>query len=774
MAIPRVAVVVCSLGRRPGLDVLVRQLLDQHVPLEAGRPRFTFEVVVVDNDPSSAAVRNALAGVDREPGVRVLAEPRRGLARARNRALAHLAETGFDVVAYTDDDCDLGTHWLAALTDPLCGPGAHDLVGCVTGRTIALEPGTRAEELFEEFGSFTRGAYRCCWTPDGSPPPAGLGVVGERPTFFPYSGVFGTGNNMAFRTSVLRRIGGFSASLGAGSAVGGGEDLYAFLRVLEVGSAIVYEPAAVLRHRHRSDMAALQEQVRTYGSGLAAMVLHHVVSHPRALPRLLRALPAGVRHLLDPGSDKNARRSEDFPRRLAVTELLGVAQAPALYVQARWHEHDTDRRSAAAATSTVRPDRRLRVLVPTDAQAALGGVEVSTLEVCEQLAARGHEIVLFAAAGGSLTPRWERAAARTVTTPLLTVPVTAPWRAVTLVPAVLAARRARPDVVWLNRAEQLLFAAAAGGLTGAPVVCQLRHAPFAAPAVRALRGRAERYLAVSVATRQEWIRAGLDPQRIEVVHNGIDVADYPAPTPAHRAAARLALGIPADADVVLHYGRLTVEKGIEVLRDSLPLLRARAAGRDVRVLLVGDLPGAGRTHHDWLAAAPEVTHLPARTGSELLQVLHAADVVALPALAPEPFGRVVVEAMATGLPVVASRTGGIPEILTGEFTDFLVVPGDPDDLARALAGALRRRREDPDLSRRTRDHVARAFSLRATVDAVEGALLRAARANASQVASPGTYGGVLVLPLPPPAAPSHVLPIQPSPSAHLPQEVDLR
>ena len=122
---------------------------------------------------------------------------------------------------------------------------------------------------------------------------------------------------------------------------------------------------------------------------------------------------------------------------------------------------------------------------------------------------------------------------------------------------------------------------------------------------------------------------------------------------------------------------------------------------------------------------------------------------------------------------MASRTGGIPEILTGEFTDFLVVPGDPVDLARALAGALRRRREDPDLSRRTRDHVARAFSLRATVDAVEGALLRAARANTSRAASPGAPSGV-VRPLPAPAPPSHVFPTQPSPSVHLPQEVDLR
>ncbi|GAA0290272.1 glycosyltransferase [Kineococcus aurantiacus] len=705
--LPRIATVVCTLGARPGLRDLVVDLLAQELPHRAEH-----QVVVVDNDPASGAVRAQLGDL---PGVRVLAEPRRGLARARNRAVDDL---DVDVIAFTDDDCAVAPGWLAALTAPLCGPAAHPAVGCVTGLTVALDPASRAEELFEEFGSFTRGDHRCCWTPDGSTPPPELGEPGVRPSFFPYSGVFGSGNNMAFTVDALRRIGGFPPSLGAGTAVGGGEDLFAFLRVLEVGLAVVYEPAAQVTHRHRDEMGALRAQVRSYGSGLAAMVLHHVVTRPAAAPELLRALPSGVRHLLDPGSAKNARRSDSFPRDLALAELLGVAEAPLLYARARWQAR------SAATPPPVRTG--LRVLVPTDAMAPLGGVEVSTLEVGEELAARGHELVVFAAAGGPQAPRWGRAAARVVRTPALTVPVRAPWRAVRLVGPVLAARRARPDVIWLNRAEQLLFGALAGWASGAPVVCQLRHGPFAGPAVRALRGRATRYLAVSGAVLGDWVRAGLDPRRIDVVHNGVDVRRYPPATAAQRAAARLSLGIGADTEVVLHYGRLTADKGLHVLRAALPLLRTRRAARggDVLLLLVGDQPPAERDGR--VGDTPGVRHLPARSGEDLLAVLAAADVVALPALTPEPFGRVVVEGMAAGLPVVASRTGGIPEILTGEFARWLVTPGDPADLARALDHALDATHEDRDLGRRAREHVARRFPLSATADAVEAALTDAA------------------------------------------------
>ena len=91
----------------------------------------------------------------------------------------------------------------------------------------------------------------------------------------------------------------------------------------------------------------------------------------------------------------------------------------------------------------------------------------------------------------------------------------------------------------------------------------------------------------------------------------------------------------------------------------------------------------------------------------------------LPSVISETFGRVVVEAMACGTPVVASRIGGIPEILTGEFDRHLVPPGDAAALAARLEQFRGWQTRDPGLGRRCREHVERRFDLAQTIDGVE-------------------------------------------------------
>ena len=125
------------------------------------------------------------------------------------------------------------------------------------------------------------------------------------------------------------------------------------------------------------------------------------------------------------------------------------------------------------------------------------------------------------------------------------------------------------------------------------------------------------------------------------------------------------------------------------------------------------------------AAAPgNVRWLPMRR--DVLPPLHAADVVVLPAQWQEPFGRVVIEGMATGRPVVASRVGGVPEILTGEFADLLVEPGDPTALTAKLESLRHWRTDDPALAGRCTAHVLDHFSLATSVDRIEEMLMTAA------------------------------------------------
>jgi glycosyltransferase involved in cell wall biosynthesis len=133
----------------------------------------------------------------------------------------------------------------------------------------------------------------------------------------------------------------------------------------------------------------------------------------------------------------------------------------------------------------------------------------------------------------------------------------------------------------------------------------------------------------------------------------------------------------------------------------------------------------------WAPPRPDVTPL-----------LHAADVVALPAQWDEPFGRVLIEAMASGRPAVATRTGGVPEVLTGDFERFLVDRKDVGALAKALDGALDWRLTEPALGPACRAHVIENFTLGRVLDEVEKILADAARTHRTGLRGPalGTGG----------------------------------
>jgi GT2 family glycosyltransferase len=219
---------------------------------------------------------------------------------------------------------------------------AHPEVSAVTGRTVPDGSPTAIQHLFEEFGSFNRGTERRVWhypeATDATPlPPSliALGVAAESPAIFPYSAVFGSGNNMALRTAALERVGAFDEALGAGVPAGGGEDLDMFVRLMLAGLVLVYEPAAVVRHTHREDAQTLAAQVRSYGSGLSAMITKHLLLDRPSRIRILRRAVPGLRHLFSARSDKNARKSAQYPRHLTRLELLGIASGPSRYLRGR-------------------------------------------------------------------------------------------------------------------------------------------------------------------------------------------------------------------------------------------------------------------------------------------------------------------------------------------------------------------------------------------------------------------------------------------------------
>jgi glycosyltransferase involved in cell wall biosynthesis len=369
----------------------------------------------------------------------------------------------------------------------------------------------------------------------------------------------------------------------------------------------------------------------------------------------------------------------------------------------------------------------MKIVASVHSMAPVGGTELNVFQVTRGLAGRGHSIDLIAARGGSLAEEYATFCRSVTRLPVLDFARSTALRdVVRMTPAIAVAAAKRADVVYPNRFSELIWATSAGRLSGAPVVCHLHEIRHRRPGGFP-NAHVRKFIAVSESLRSEWVEVGLDPNLIDVVYNGVSLDDYPLGGAEERARARADLGLPEDGFVVLYYGRLDAEKGVDVLLDAWGRLDIGDGGG--RLLLVGSpsmhlADGEGELERMRRNEPPGCTWLPAR--ADVVTPLHAADVVVVPSVWAEPFGRVVIEAMATGRPALASRVGGIPEILKGEFDRFLVEPSDPASLADGLRGLMGWQAREPDLAKVCEGYVRDNFSLDATISGIERVLMTTA------------------------------------------------
>ncbi|MGC9498312.1 glycosyltransferase [Streptomyces sp. WG7] len=334
---PSACVVVATRERADQLARALDSLLAQDHP--------DFEIIVVDNAPVTGETREL---VERKYGerVRYVCEPVPGLAIAHNRGLAAVRS---EVIAFTDDDVVADPRWLTELTAPFA---ADPRLGCTTGLILPARLRTPAQVLLESHGGFAKG-----FTPrtyDPADPPA------DEPLFPFTAGRFGSGANMAFRTAVLRAVGGFDPATGAGTRARGGDDLYGFVRVLAEGQRLRYTPSALVWHHHRETWRDLETQAYGYGAGLTAYLTAILVNRPSLLPAFLARVPGGLAHARGltavratavratadgdatdgtgpaagvPGGHDS--RTHPWPRRLSRLQRRGMLYGPVGYLRAR-------------------------------------------------------------------------------------------------------------------------------------------------------------------------------------------------------------------------------------------------------------------------------------------------------------------------------------------------------------------------------------------------------------------------------------------------------
>ncbi|HUO39472.1 MAG TPA: D-inositol-3-phosphate glycosyltransferase [Mycobacterium sp.] len=216
-----------------------------------------------------------------------------------------------------------------------------------------------------------------------------------------------------------------------------------------------------------------------------------------------------------------------------------------------------------------------------------------------------------------------------------------------------------------------------------------------------------------------------DPSRIDVVHPGVDLQVF---TPGDRAAARAALGLATDEQIVAFIGRIQPLKAPDLLLRAAQRLMSATQGQRLRVLVAGGPSGSGLQAPDTLVGlaaelgiAEQVTFLPPQSRDDLVSVYRAADLVAVPSYS-ESFGLVAVEAQACGTPVVAAAVGGLPVAVRDGVSGTLVGSHDVAEWAAAIGALLDGRAAA--MSHAATVHAA-SFSWSRTVDGLLAAYGRA-------------------------------------------------
>lgn len=334
-----------------------------------------------------------------------------------------------------------------------------------------------------------------------------------------------------------------------------------------------------------------------------------------------------------------------------------------------------------------------------------GGVERGTLEIAAALREAGAR-ALVVSSGGRMTAGL---GGDHVTLPVQTKNPFGLWRNAASLKELI--RREGVDLVHARSRAPAWSARSAARRTGVPFVTTFHGAYGARSAAKRawnrIMVRGDLVIAVSdfiAAHIHEVYRC--PSERLRVVHRGIDPTIFdPDAVPAReKAAQRAAWGVPEDARVVLLPGRLTRLKGHAVLIDAMRLL----ADLKLVIVFVGSDRDRDAYRRELEAKARRLPVRFAGHADDVAAAYAASDVVVSASVQPESFGRVLAEAGAMGLPVVASDHGGAREIVRHGETGWLVPPGDPAALAEGIRNALAA--AGPALADRARGHVLGRFT----------------------------------------------------------------
>jgi len=324
------------------------------------------------------------------------------------------------------------------------------------------------------------------------------------------------------------------------------------------------------------------------------------------------------------------------------------------------------------------------------------------------------------------SPFTERLRARDIEVLVTPMPDDPPWSSIQMACAMIKAGGI--DVLHAHLPNAHALAGIAGRLTGKPVLATL-HGHKVGVLDLEIHRNAGTHL--SVVCRQSYFHAlglGVSAGQLSCNPNGVDTEAFkPRPRPAD--GLRAALGIPASARVVGFLGRLSPEKGPEVFLRAALLAHSRLP--DTHFVLVGDGPLGPTLKADVARLKLEGRVHLAGLRRDVANVLNDLDVL-VSSSHSEAMPLAVMEAMASGLPVVATRVGGVPDMIDQGESGWLVAPDDFDDIATRLEQILATPGELERMGRAARTRAVDKMALSDSVERMAQLLARLAPTRATQ------------------------------------------
>lgn len=380
--------------------------------------------------------------------------------------------------------------------------------------------------------------------------------------------------------------------------------------------------------------------------------------------------------------------------------------------------------------------RRIRVLHIINSL-DIGGNERFLLQLLERLPRDAFAQEVCVPDRGKDGTRDLEAACRKLDTPIRILRVGGNWDVSVLPRLVYGILKGRFDVVHTHLIYSQIYGRLAAALARTRCIVSSEQNVYDFKArlpfswvERRLSRWTDRIIACSKKVRQHLIeKVGVNPLRVVVVPNGVD-PDVFFPirkrTRLYRTVenVRKELGIEEGDAVIGTVGHITRQKGYHVLIAAIPqILRAHPAAK---FLFVGRglLRERLEKQASELGVAPRIRFAGIRR--DVPAVLNCFDVFVLPSLW-EGFGTAIIEAMACGVPVVASRVGGIPEIIEDGSTGLLVPPGRAELLAEAVIRLLDKPRKARELARRGRTSVTERFGIKKMTQSVAKVYLQLGR-----------------------------------------------